>query len=820
MKESVTIFPDDPIETDNTDETYLGVSNDDFLETVFGVLAGEQRPVVCGFPGNPHEVAKARWFGRPWVGGKTPWQAANNNYFTLACFSPDEKGQYRRMKKNFVALHAIMLDDIGTKAANRERLTIPPSWLLETSEGNFQAGYVFNEPLTDGTLAERLMKSLIAANLCDPGADGPLARYARLPAGGNGKYDPPFICRLREYSPEARYSVEQIVDGLALDFDPMAAPQRNRRKGSSAGQSSGSEEIYVPRAGENPVVTKLKEAGLYIKPLGAGKHEINCPWMDEHTDGHGGGTAYFEPSESFSCGGFKCLHGHCADRHLRHLLDYLGISRIEAKHRPIIRVAAGELAAVVNHCEEELAATDRFYQRGGLLVHVVTDPGTRETVISPLSAPSVVRALSSLACFERFDKRSNEWVACDPPDRHCRVLYDSPSYPHLPVLQGLARQPFLRPDGSLVTAAGYDPATQMFGLFNPKEFNIPTAPTKEQADQAFAAIDKLLDEFSFKTWNDRAAAMAAILTAAIRPSLPLAPMFHCCAPQIASGKSYLTSLITAFATRQAASGIAFPQDDEECRKLLLATLMTSPSVVCFDNLTSDLLPHKSLCSTLTEEYITGRILGISKTATVGTRTLFLSSGNNVLPVRDMTRRALTIHLDPACETPATRTFKKQPLEEVLRNRGYYVGLALTIISGWIVAGRPMAEVKPLATYTDWSLLCRQPLLWLGCPDPATNLFAAMNTDPDREMLGVLLRAWFDCYGNQPVMIRQAVDSGSSELMQAFEEIALERGNINRKRLGRWIARHAGRIVDGLRFEKDSGVRSAEAWTVKSVTSVT
>ena len=134
MKESVTIVPDDPIETDNTDETYLGVSNDDFLETVFGVLAGEERPVVCGFPGNPSEVAKARWFGRPWVGGKTPWQAANNNYFTLACFLPDEKGQYRRMKKNFAALHAIMLDDIGTKAANRERLTIPPSWLLETSK--------------------------------------------------------------------------------------------------------------------------------------------------------------------------------------------------------------------------------------------------------------------------------------------------------------------------------------------------------------------------------------------------------------------------------------------------------------------------------------------------------------------------------------------------------------------------------------------------------------------------------------------------------------------------------------------------------------
>ncbi len=40
MKASVTTFPDDPIETDKTDETYLEVSNDDFLEAVFRSLAG------------------------------------------------------------------------------------------------------------------------------------------------------------------------------------------------------------------------------------------------------------------------------------------------------------------------------------------------------------------------------------------------------------------------------------------------------------------------------------------------------------------------------------------------------------------------------------------------------------------------------------------------------------------------------------------------------------------------------------------------------------------------------------------------------------
>ena len=50
----------------------------------------------------------------------------------------------------------------------------------------------------------------------------------------------------------------------------------------------------------------------------------------------------------------------------------------------------------------------------------------------------------------------------------------------------------------------------------------------------------------------------------------------------------------------------------------------------------------------------------------------------------------------------------------------------------------------------------------------------------------------------------------------LREVAEERGEINRRRLGRWIARHQGRIVDGLRFERDSGTSSAEKWRVKTV----
>ena len=61
---------------------------------------------------------------------------------------------------------------------------------------------------------------------------------------------------------------------------------------------------------------------------------------------------------------------------------------------------------------------------------------------------------------------------------------------------------------------------------------------------------------------------------------------------------------------------------------------------------------------------------------------------------------------------------------------------------------------------------------------------------------------------------------TNELHEVLREIADERGEINRRRLGKWIARKKGVIVDGLRFERASGTTSAERWEAKSVASIT
>ena len=750
--------------------------------------------------------------------------ASANTYVSLAVFQADEGGQYRRQKARFDALHAVMLDDVGTKVA-MERLTLPPSWLIETSPGNHQAGYLLREPLADGNAADRLMNAIVGAGLCDPGANGPRSRLARLPVAVNGKHTPPFPCRLVEWHPELRYSIDELVAGLQLEMTPARRPQRQKSRAVHDWPRDG-DPVWLPRPEENAVLVALRDGGLYKVPLGDGKHDITCPWVQEHTGAADGGTAYFEPDDSWPIGGFKCLHGHCAQRHVRDLLHFVGIEPGDARMKPTIRVVAGEMNRVVDAGERELAHSGRHYQRGGLIVTVVTDPGTRETRVQDISPPALVRALSGAATWERFDGRAEDWVRIDPPARHGAVLFDSTSYHHLPVLNGLTRQPYLRPDGSLMTAAGYDPATGMFGVFDAREFSVPAKPTRAQAVAALALLKGLLTEFSFGGDTDLAAALVAMLTAVVRPSLAHAPMFHARAHMVGSGKSYLCELITAFATPQRGTPTTFPGDDEECRKLLLAELLRVPAVIEFDNLTGDLVAHKSLCTALTSEHMSGRILGVSKTATVNTRALFLSSGNNVGPVQDMTRRCLTIHLSPECEVPAARSFTRPDLvRDVLRERGRYVSAALTIVRAWVVSGRPLAECQSLAGFSDWSALCRQSLLWLGLADATASVFKAMAEDPDRETLSRLLTAWQAVFGKTAAMVRDAVKQASERgvehvsLREVLHDIADERGEINRRKLGWWIKRHAGRIVDGLRFVRASGNRSAEAWQVESVSTV-
>ena len=339
-----------------------------------------------------------------------------------------------------------------------------------------------------------------------------------------------------------------------------------------------------------------------------------------------------------------------------------------------------------------------------------------------------------------IDGRTKEWKRCDPPARHLAILFDSRTFRYLPPLAGVVRQPYFREaDGVLVTEPGYDPVSQRFGVFDNRQFVLGEL-TIEAARQALAMLEELLVEFHFVAPTDKAAALSAIFTAVVRVSLPLAPAFHVRAPVFGSGQD----LPVRIDRRLCRSG-------RQCQGELSddlgrgdqghpgSLLLTSPAVIEFDDMDTDWIPHGVIKRMLTTDQITDRILGVSKTATVSTRALFLGSGNNVGPVRDLLRRVLTIHVDPRCATPATMSYSGNPVNKVRKNRGAYVAAVLTIIRAWQEAGSPRAEIDNIVSYGGaWSDYCRFPLMWLGLPDPATSLLTQVRQDPDGDSLRSLM----------------------------------------------------------------------------------
>lgn len=810
-------------QTDKTDKTdFSEITNDVFIAALFGDIAADAtaKPLVSWIAGDPASQAnqKRGFPAFPWPTVTT--DAALNWYIQPSLFNPDKTDHYRANKNLACGVYALMLDDAGSKFPLDRLNDCPPSWLLETSPDNYQAGYVFDVPI-DVAAADALKKALIAAGLCDAGATGGATRWMRLPKAVNGKAKyGGFACTLREWHPERRYSPVELVAQMGIELSRPSAP--TGRKAAAIDRATD-DDVHIPRQSENPVISALKARCLYKKPLGNGKHDITCPWVHEHTDQHDHGTAYFEPEPLYPMGGFKCQHSHGTVHRLGALLEYLNVTAHEAKHKPTIKTRAGEFHRIIDAAERALADTGRHYQRGGIISMIVTDPGTNNTVIKPVSQAALMHELSRAAVWLRYDERRECDVATDPAAKYVAGLFGAVDYPHLPPLRGLSRQPYLRTDATLSTVPGYDVASGLFGVFDEREFYISDRPTPTQALEALTALRGLLQEFPFATPLDEAATLAAILTAAIRPSLPTAPWFHVNAPSAGSGKSYLTSLIACFAAPEPPPPSAFPATEEEASKLLLATLLDAPAAVIFDNLTGDLYDFKSLCSAITEETLQGRVLGVSKTAVVTTRAQFLSSGNNVLPVRDMTRRVITITLDPRHETPAGRHFDHNPLEHLRQQRARYVSFALTLLRAAIVAEAPPAA-RAFAGFTLWNRWVRAALLWLGLPDPVAGVFEQINRDPDKETLARLLHAWAGTFGQTPTMVRDAVrvaeNAPGSDLAEIIHEIAEERGQINRKRLGRWITRQKLKIADGMRFEQAPGNSSSVRWIVKkSVSSV-
>lgn len=290
----------------------MTISNEQFLGAIF---KKSDNVHVTDFTYDPNDIPKDKHL-KSWKGDyfkKYQFQSEpSNQYFTISLFESDDENIARRRKALFKSTHVITLDDVKEKLSITEVVKLPkPSYIMETSPGSEQWGYILNNPCTDRYRVENLLDGLVSNGLApegkDPGMKG-VTRYVRLPNGYNTKKSKmingePYKCKLIEWSPFETVSLEDLAKPFNVNLD---ATRREQRVDGATN---------VP---DHP----LLHSCLNIKEVRSdGRFDITCPWVDEHTGSIDDGSAIFTNDDGSP--GFKCHHGACETRTAKDLINYL-----------------------------------------------------------------------------------------------------------------------------------------------------------------------------------------------------------------------------------------------------------------------------------------------------------------------------------------------------------------------------------------------------------------------------------------------------------------------------------------------------------------
>jgi len=357
---------------------------------------------------------------------------------------------------------------------------------------------------------------------------------------------------------------------------------------------------------------------------------------------------------------------------------------------------------------------------------------------------------------------------------------------------------------------------------------IPAKPNIHDVENACKTLWKPFKDFPFDGPISRGVMLAALLTACVRPMLPTAPGSCLTAPTAGSGKTLIAKCLSLLSGDTPAM-LPDAGDQEEARKRILSLLRENRRVIVWDNVTG-FLDSSALCAMLTAEDFTDRVLGVSQTVTVSTRTLFLITGNNIQLRGDLCRRVLTARIDPKSETPWKRCFDLNPAEYCRTHRLELVAAALTILRSGLIHGKALPDRT--ASFEIWSDSVRCAVCFIAnqapvidVADPVDSIDTAYALDPETGKLAALMAAWWELFQDAPVTVadvkRKSEETGGmhnsivhSDLHAAADEIAGDTRGINPRRMGRWLEKNRDRIVDGMRFSLAGEKRHAKQWRLR------
>jgi hypothetical protein len=269
-----------------------------------------------------------------------PRKAGGSYYGNTASFIIDrfEAGRVSASAANCEYVLVMVLDDVGDPEKAPKTPPVPPTWIMETSEGSFQWGYAFGEQPTKGEYSAAI-RAIADAGYSDPGAVNAVRNF-RIPGSVNlkpGKGN--FEARLVEFHLEREFSLPELCQAFGVTPNAATDPFR---------------PIRISDDGTDDVLAWLSNQGLVLRrPNLEGWAGIVCPNSGEHTDGNPEGR-YLPSSRAF-----VCYHGHCIDFDSAAFLDWVAAQGGPA-HTPGLReeLLAIKMAETLNRLQPTEAFPD------------------------------------------------------------------------------------------------------------------------------------------------------------------------------------------------------------------------------------------------------------------------------------------------------------------------------------------------------------------------------------------------------------------------------------------------------------------------------
>lgn len=346
----------------------------------------------------------------------------------------------------------------------------------------------------------------------------------------------------------------------------------------------------------------------------------------------------------------------------------------------------------------------------------------------PLPEGDFLKMLTEhVACFTMKDATASAPASFQPawPDgQTVKGVMSSSNARTFPELRRVVRTPFLRPDGSVCTVEGYDPDTSTVlvtgGLEVPEVSENPS-PRGVRNAVGFL-MDEWLGDFPFETTADRANAFATVMTPFIRGLVPLSPLCVVSGIGPGVGKNLLADTLALLVTGETALPLPYVQDEDETRKQLTATFRTGAEMFIFDE--AHHIKGANLARGLTGRTWTDRVLGASNMVEYPNQVTWMALGNQVMVQGDLYRRVYFVKItgDERSHDREASEYRHPDLVTWVRdNRPLLVAAVLTVLRGWVAAGRPgYSRGSTMGSFEAWDRMLSGICAYAGFPEFLTD----------------------------------------------------------------------------------------------------